>query len=352
MQVKTFTAPTLGEAMELVRHEIGAEAVIVSARQDTAGAQITATLGEDASAGGAPARDEQETRRVPWLRKTKPTRTGGLDPSDRVRQALNFHGAPYALAQRLVRGISAANADGETAENAFQSVLEDAFTFTPLESLLEKSLILIGPPGSGKTVTVAKLAAQHTLNKGTPPGLITADVQRAGGIEQLEGFARILESDLKVVASPGGLSEATSKPEKGVGLYIDTPGTNPFSTSDMAFLSDLVEASGAIPVLTLASGGDVEETADAAAAFSTIGAGTLIMTRTDTSRRQGACLAAADSGNLSFLALGIAARIAGGLSPVSPRVLSRLFMPEIDVPGDWETDIKSSTPPSPPTETS
>ena len=350
MQIKTFTAPTIGEAMERVRLEIGAEAVIVSARQDKGAAEVTAAADDDAPAGGEEQtgpRTPGEPRRVPWLKKNKRSTDMVLDPSDRVRQALTFHGAPRALANRLVRGVSALGEDGADrgdTSDAFQSVIEDAFAFAPLDGILEKTVIFFGPPGCGKTVTVAKLATRHALNKGTAPGLITADVQRAGGIEQLEGFARILEADLKVVASPGGLGEAAAKGWTGGGLFIDTPGTNPFSPSDMSFLADMIDAADALPVLILPAGADVEETADAAAAFSAIGAKQLIVSRTDAVRRQGAALAAADAGNLEFLGLGTSTQIADGITPATPRLLARLFLPEIDQTHDTWPGQEKETP--------
>lgn len=333
MQTKTFNAPTIGDAMELIRLEFGPEAVIVSNRRNENGVELTATLDADESDS-----TPEETSKVPWLRKRHARPDAVLDPSDRVRQALAFHGVSEPLLHRLVRAVSARYADmdpmgdgrNKGSNESFYEAITESFTFSPLDGLSEKPTMLIGPAGSGKTVTVAKLAARHTLNKGRPPSLITADVQRAGGIEQLEGFARILETDLKIVASPGGAADAATKAWNGNGLFIDTPATNPFSTSDMTFMADLIEATGAEPVLVLSQGGDAAEIADIASAFAGLGVKSLIVTRTDTHRRQGTLLSAPDAGGFTLLGAGVSPQIAGGLTPMTPRLLARMILPEPD----------------------
>ena len=336
MQTKTFIAATIADAMERVRLEFGAEAVIVSTRKDEGSVQVTATLDIDETADG-----ESDAKKVPWLRKRHTRPDSALDPSDRARQALAYHGVSVPLASRLVRAVSARYADLDpmgknqngASNEAFRDVIKTTFTFRSFGDLSRKPAILVGPSGSGKTVTMAKLAAYHTLNRGRAPGMITADVQRAGGVEQLEGFARILEADLKVVASPGGAGDAVRKAWDGNGLFIDTPSTNPFQESDMAFLADLIEATGAEPVLVLAAGGDANETADMASAFATIGIGNLIVTRTDTCRRQGTTLTAADAGGMVLLGIGISSQIAGGLGPLTPRTLAGMILPETEDTG-------------------
>ena len=49
-----------------------------------------------------------------------------------------------------------------------------------------------GPPGAGKTASVAKLAAAAVL-EGRPVSVVTADTARAGGVEQLAALLAPLE---------------------------------------------------------------------------------------------------------------------------------------------------------------
>ncbi len=51
---------------------------------------------------------------------------------------------------------------------------------------------LVGPPGSGKTTTLVKLAVAQGIAIGTSVRLISTDTQRIGGAEQLRIYAAIL----------------------------------------------------------------------------------------------------------------------------------------------------------------
>lgn len=58
--------------------------------------------------------------------------------------------------------------------------------------------MLIGPPGAGKTLTIAKLATRSTPS-GRKVGVITTDTARAGGIDQLAAFTKLLKLKLLAV---------------------------------------------------------------------------------------------------------------------------------------------------------
>ena len=68
-------------------------------------------------------------------------------------------------------------------------------------------MILLGPPGAGKTLTAAKLAARLCL-AGHRPMVITADGRRAGAVEQLAAFTRLLDLDLMVAPHPATVARA------------------------------------------------------------------------------------------------------------------------------------------------
>ena len=51
---------------------------------------------------------------------------------------------------------------------------------------------LVGPPGAGKTTTLAKLAVQHGLTARRPVQLLSMDDYRVAGADQLRSYAAIL----------------------------------------------------------------------------------------------------------------------------------------------------------------
>lgn len=315
MRLKTFTAPSTAEAMALVREELGDDAIIVSTQraEKDRGARVVAAI-EDAG------EDRTETP------ETAAEAEAARDIGGTLKQMLHHHGTPEPLIARLVRSAVALNADDPTIAAA--GALDGTFRFKPLTvEDAAKPVMLVGPPGVGKTVTTAKLAARRVMRKGTV-GVVTTDSVRAGAVEQLEAFTRILQTDLAVAATVSELLGALDGLASRSAVYVDTAGANPFSDADMDHLSEMIDAVDAEPVLVLAAGGDAVEAAEIAAAFTDIGARRLIVTRIDLTRRLGSVLAAADAGHLAFADVSITPDVADGLSPINPVSLARLLMPD------------------------
>ena len=95
---------------------------------------------------------------------------------------------------------------------------------------------LIGPTGVGKTTTVAKLAAQHSLGMNKRVGLITIDTYRIAAVDQLKTYAEILNLPLKVVLTPTELREAVNELNSCELILIDTAGR---SQNDALRLNEL-----------------------------------------------------------------------------------------------------------------
>lgn len=242
-----------------------------------------------------------------------------------LRQALSHHGAPARLAERLVD--SALAVEAVDPHMAFAGAVDTHFSFRPLPADGGgQPIMLVGPPGAGKTVTAAKLAARSAL-AGQAPDVITTDTRRAGGVEQLAAFTRILEVELHTAETPAAMAAAVGECRVDAATVIDTAGTNPFSEDEMGRLGALVTAARAEPILVLAAGGDAFEMADTATAFAAIGATRLLVTRIDLARRFGGLLAAGDASGASFCNVSITADVAQGLSPINPVSLARLIVP-------------------------
>lgn len=309
MQLKSYTAPSMADAMALVRRELGEDAIIVSIQRAAGnqGVRISAAFDRDVDPMTG-ADDEEEP--PPTL--------------DILRQCFFQHAVPEALSVRLLAAARLVERTDPLA--ACMVALEAGFAFSPMPTVSSRPFVLLGPPGTGKSSTVAKLATRTLIQKKVP-GVINADIIRAGAIEQLSAFTRILDIDLVTARTPDQLRQLS---EQGCRhsdvIYIDTPGVNPFRREDMAYLSELIEASGAEPVLVLAAGGDSVETVDIAEAFASIGATRLLATRLDMTWRLGATLSAAEAGHLMFCDVGASPCIADGLSALSPLMLARLIL--------------------------
>ncbi|NIQ01780.1 MAG: DEAD/DEAH box helicase family protein, partial [Nitrospinaceae bacterium] len=56
-----------------------------------------------------------------------------------------------------------------------------------------KKVVLVGPTGSGKTTTLAKLAAEFALHRGKRVALVSLDTYRLGAVDQLRIYGDIMQ---------------------------------------------------------------------------------------------------------------------------------------------------------------
>jgi flagellar biosynthesis protein FlhF len=97
--------------------------------------------------------------------------------------------------------------------------------------------VFIGPPGVGKTTTIAKIAAQARARGARRYRLIAADGYRVGAIEQLRLYADIIGSPFVVARTPEDVSGAVASSKLPV--LVDTPGLSPANEEAGAFFAAL-----------------------------------------------------------------------------------------------------------------
>ncbi len=272
------------EAMARLREELGPDALILATRRVADGVEITAAL------------EPQDD--VPPL--PDPART----------KLLAWHGVPTELADKLGAGSLA-------------TALTQVFRFGEVDWQGEKPrpLMLAGPPGAGKTLTVARLATRMVM-AGLSPLVITTDGQRAGATEQLAAFTRLLGLTLIVASHPATLARALLRRQPGCPVLIDAPGTDPFDPAQRDEIAGLAATADARTALVLSAGLDPSESAELAEAFGGSGATLLIATRLDLTRRLGGVLAAASAGKLTMVEAGIGPGAADGLTCLTPALLA------------------------------
>jgi flagellar biosynthesis protein FlhF len=332
MRLRSFTASSIAEAMRQVRAALGEDAVILATEEQGRSVKITAAI--DPGALTSPA--AKAVAAAPYL--PPDIAEGGL--SDVIAQALRFHGVPQALLERLLAMISTFGIDD--AGQALTAALRARFAFQPLnESLPKKPIVLAGLPGAGKSSTLAKLAARAKVNN-WPATAITCDLAKAGAVEQLATYAKALEIPAYRAKDAATLRRAVERSDAKGMILVDTIGTNPLLQGDLAQLRELVAAVNGDLVLVMAAGGDVNESAELAAAYAEAGATRLIATKVDLTRRYGGILAAAEAGRLAFAGFGTSPQIASGLAAPRPDRLCRLFLPDA---GDSHGSTHGPTPP-------
>ncbi len=311
MRIKTYTASSVPLAMDEIRKDFGARAVILSNQRTYDGVRITVGL-ED---------EQTEDMLHEALYGSADEQTLG-----RLQKALEAQSVPALLIERILSATDAndANNDVRLLSGAFSRV----FRFAPLpQEPSKRAFMLVGASGSGKTIAVAKMAVKAKLT-GKKIAVITTDIKRAGAIEQLEAFTKILELNLIKVRKPDLLKSAieVERTHKDL-ILIDTPGVNPFLSQDIALLSEMkADTEGIEPVLVMSAGQDAFEAAEMAEAFLPLGVARVMGTRLDLSRRVGNILYAAQSNGYALTDVGISAHVSEGLCPLKSTSLAELIL--------------------------
>jgi len=317
MRIRTFNAPDMPIAMRMIRDAYGHEAIIISSGRGEGGKGVVVTIATD-QAGEEYIPPPQEEARAPQA----------MTPAlQQVESVLRFHSAPEHVAGKLLEIARHLALQGKDIATDFTRLMAACFQYAPLPLDQEcYTLMLVGPPGSGKTMTVAKMASQAVMDK-KKPIVITTDNKRAGGVEQLQAFTGILGIELHIADNRGELWRLLQEYAPHHRILIDTGGVNPFNPTDLRELTEYVKLDRSIePVLVAAAGSDSAEAEDMARAFAPLGVRRLLLTRIDAARRYGSVLTAALSGRFAFCHASNSSRIIGEFTLLNPVTLTELLL--------------------------
>jgi flagellar biosynthesis protein FlhF len=286
MRVKIFTAATMPEALNQARASLGPDALIIATRRIAGGIEVTAAIEQV----------EADFAEIPPVAPRSPG-------------ALLWHGVPARLADKLDMA--------RLAESLARILRFGGLPATPTG----RPLLLTGPPGAGKTLTIARLATRFVLG-GIKPMVITADTRRAGAAEELAAYTRLLGLNLVVASQPANLAATLAHRGREMPVLIDTAGINPFAPAQLASIRALIEAADAIPALVLGGGLDPLEAADQAEAVAGLGAAYLVPTRLDMARRLGWIVTGALAGGMTLSEAGTGPGATDGLTELTPVYLA------------------------------
>ena len=341
MQLRTFLAGNMREALDCVRKEMGEDAVIVaSERAKGGGIVVRAALDSmmpandtEGTDGYAPVPDPQPApdieagfREQLIARLRMPGATGTVGRNfDRAEllSILRAHRSPDAVAHELAEAAEKSALTDMTL--ALASALDKRMRVKTLDLPASSSLLLCGPPGAGKTATAAKIAA-HAKLAGRNVQMIATDAAGAGAVARLETFARHIGVATTIAESAAELEKSiiAATGEK-VFTIIDTAGFDPRHGKLRSAFSALSRIESVDTVAILSATADAEEISELGRSLVTLGATRMIVTGLDLARRAGALLAAAVKGP----ALAHVTRspfVAGGLETLTPLSLARLLI--------------------------
>ncbi|NRA31073.1 MAG: hypothetical protein HRU11_12535 [Parvularculaceae bacterium] len=361
MSYETFTGASVEEAKRAMRSKLGPDAVVLATRrrpdgsvemrgirkgeplfkgeggvtsglfgrgrqQEQAAAPSLGGLSEPRAtqADHRPAQNATQALRGDFSRKLNRD-TSKNDPLFRSwDQKLGRHGLQPGLIRTLVDTAHELGGRGDEAQ-ILSAALSRTLRFAPMNIARDVPIMLIGQTGAGKTSSAAKIAAAAAAQGGRL-AFISADVGRAGAVEQMQTYAEALDTRFWAVEEPRDVVEIVRRERPGEGLILDTPGVSPFAAADVHALRAFREALGAEMVLVIPASGDVSEHADWVTAFAELGVRRCIITKFDASRRVGAAISACYASGMALAYFSEAPFIADGLVDAHPDYLARRLL--------------------------
>ena len=276
MQLHTFRARSLQEALRLVRQQLGPDASVLETRE--VGSTMTRWLGGGQIEVTASA-EVRVPSRLPLPSHSLP-RADLHDFRYQFQADLKMSAEEPSVVEQLSRQRRASLSVAQPrANNSVGVAIRGPIRLVPGR---RQVVALVGPTGVGKTTTIAKLAAQFRLREQARVALVTVDTYRIAAVEQLRTYAEIMDLPLEVVGTPLEMRMALNRLTDFDLVLVDTAGRSPRDAVRLQELQSLLADTQTDEVCLVLSAVAAEDSLRvAASAFTSVGATSLILTKLD-----------------------------------------------------------------------
>ncbi len=285
MQIKKYTAPTLKEAITLMKNDLGEDAIILSTRmtEDKKSPHKKKLFEVTASV-------EDSYDFVPQQKKNAEPNQKKEEPKNEFAKELEKLSAKFNAQPPVTENNKSAYQEKKNQsnnENNLETELKeiyevlihrevsdkiaasiinqlrkysqflhtsniDNYVTSTISSMIPTShfevkrngrarvIAFVGPTGVGKSTSIAKLAVISKLVHNLDVGLITLDTYRLGALDQLRIFSEISKIDMHVAYEAEELPELFNKFKKKDIIFIDTAGRSQNNKASLKEMEDFL----------------------------------------------------------------------------------------------------------------
>ncbi len=235
MSVKRYRDATVSDALRAVREELGPDALITETSLVAARGwrgwlglrEVQVTAEGDAPEIEVAVQPDRDVS----VRRTSAGDRRCADTSIRegLVARLVASGLDRKFAESVAESMPPAECRGASAPALRRAIAAELSSLVADDAERARVEVFVGPPGVGKTTTIAKIAAQERVRRGHTLGMVAADAFRAGAIEQLRAYANIIGAPFRIARTAEELDKALAGGRQR--LLVDTAGR---SASDAA----------------------------------------------------------------------------------------------------------------------
>jgi flagellar biosynthesis protein FlhF len=337
MHLKRYRSNSVREALAQARADLGPNALVLSTR-------LVGVRGWRGWLGGrlveitaAANRDMSESRPMaqPTPRETAPAAPPTITPPDPLIAPMVARLCAAGL-DRALAADAAAAVPRTRRRQASLALLRRAVadTLDPLtagHAAFAAAEVFIGPPGVGKTTTIAKVAAQARARDGVRLGLVAADGFRVGAVEQLRLYADIIGAPFMVARTAAELDAVLDR-VTGDPVLVDTAGRSIREPDWQEALALLGQRTGIRTHLVLSAAMQAPEAARLLDAYHGARPACVALTRVDESASIGPLVGLLRERRLPVSFLGTGQRVPEDLVRATGPVLAAHLLGE--APGD------------------
>lgn len=203
----------------------------------------------------------------------------------KVYKVLIDSGLSEKQSLKLISDVSSSdpNMSYDDALNAVRNIFLSEIKINSTIRNKEKQVIsFVGVTGSGKTLTLIKLAIISKLIWSKKVMIISSDTKKIGGADQLETYAAISSIPFKKVDSPKEIKKIVTDNEEFDIIFLDTSGLNQKNQKDLFEVMDFVKAAKSNRVILVQNSATNQKTMrDIIEKFIPLGITDLILSKVD-----------------------------------------------------------------------